>query len=112
MQAHVTPLPARTPVSGAGGFIDLGNVVELPVTSLMPAPDNPRRSRGRLNDLAASIAAVGLLQPLLVTPEGDQHYQIVCGERRWAAAVRAGLDSVPCVVCVLTEIQRHEAMLI
>ena len=95
------------------GIVDLGQIVDLPLTALVPASDNPRRGRGKLSDLAASIAAVGVLQPLLVTPEeDDDRYRIVCGERRWAAAIRAGLDSVPCVVCILTEIQRHEAMLI
>jgi ParB family chromosome partitioning protein len=95
------------------GMVDLGQIVDLPVTALVPASDNPRRGRGKLADLAASIASVGVLQPLLVTAvDDDDRYRIVCGERRWAAAVRAGLESVPCIVCVLTEIQRHEAMLI
>jgi ParB family chromosome partitioning protein len=105
------PLVSLNPTR-SNGIIDLGQLVDLPVTALVPAPDNPRRGRGKLNDLAASIASVGVLQPLLVTPDDGGRYRIVCGERRWAAAVRAGLESVPCVVCVLSEIQRHEAMLI
>lgn len=97
-----------TEVSG----IDFGRLVEIPVTDLVPCSDNPRSSRGKLNNLTASIASVGLLQPLLVTPTTESRFQIVCGERRWAAAIRAGLDTAPCIVCSLTEIQRHEAMLI
>src|SRR5215472_1295357 len=92
--------------------IDFGRLVEVSVADLVPCSDNPRRSRGKLKDLTASIASVGLLQPLLVTRTADGRFQIVCGERRWAAAIRAGLDVVPCILCSLTEIQRHEAMLI
>lgn len=52
---------------------------------------------GKLRELAGSIASNGVLEPLLVRPNGGR-YQIVAGERRWRAAQIAGLEAVPCVV--------------
>jgi ParB family transcriptional regulator, chromosome partitioning protein len=86
--------------------------VEVPVRLLRPAPDNPRESLLGLDELAASISSVGLLQPLVVTPATDGAFTIVCGARRWAAARRAGLPSLPCLVRELTERERVEMMLV
>jgi hypothetical protein len=67
-------------------------VVKVPVERIIPAWDNPRSSVGDLAELVASIRAVGILQPLLVTAEQDGTYRIVCGGRRWAAAREADSD--------------------
>ena len=71
----------------------------LPVGSITPHPDQPRRrfDEGQLDELANSIRARGLIQPIVVRPQG-RGYQIVAGERRWRAAQRAKLDEVPVVV--------------
>lgn len=71
----------------------------LPVSSLAPHPDQPRRhfDDALLDELAASIAARGVIQPIVVRPHGHQ-FQIVAGERRWRAAQRARLHEVPVVV--------------
>ncbi|TXC72236.1 ParB/RepB/Spo0J family partition protein [Sphingomonas ginsenosidivorax] len=71
----------------------------LPVSSLSPHPDQPRRhfDDALLDELAASIASRGLIQPIVVRPHGHD-YQIVAGERRWRAAQRARLHEVPVVV--------------
>ncbi len=82
-----------------------------PLDKLKPASDNPRRSVGDVAELAASIQAVGILEPLVVTPQ-DGGYTVVAGSRRLAAARKAGLAEVPVVVCELSEEQRQEAMLI
>ncbi|MEX2502962.1 MAG: ParB/RepB/Spo0J family partition protein [Trueperaceae bacterium] len=71
----------------------------MPTDALSPSPYQPR---GRFDDtkvaeLAASIAEKGVLQPLLVRPVGDA-FEIVAGERRYRAALQAGLSSVPVVV--------------
>lgn len=88
-------------------------VRSVPVTDVIPAADNPRESLGALEELVASIRAVGILQPLVVVRQpGPPPFMIVCGERRWAAALEAGLERVPVVVRELTEPQRVEAMLI
>jgi len=89
------------------------SVLLVAITDVIPAPDNPRESLGALDELVASIRSVGILQPLVVVrQEGPPRFMIVCGERRWAAALEAGLQLVPVVVRVLTEQQRVEAMLI
>jgi ParB family chromosome partitioning protein len=77
----------------------------LPLTALRP---NRLQPRGRfeeagLEELAQSIRAQGVVQPLVVAPLGDGIFTIVAGERRWRAAQLAGLDSVPVVVREVTE---------
>lgn len=63
-------------------------------------PDNPRKhfNDASLNELAANMKEVGQLHPCIVTLLPDNRYQLVVGERRWRAAVRAGLPQVWCVV--------------
>jgi len=79
----------------------------IAVTELAPNPFQPRRTfdEQALDELAASIRADGVLQPLLVrpTPSNPATYQIAAGERRWRAAQRAALDHVPCVVRDLSD---------
>ncbi|HYV40922.1 MAG TPA: ParB/RepB/Spo0J family partition protein [Thermoanaerobaculia bacterium] len=60
-------------------------------------PDQPRTNVGDLRDLARSIEAKGVLEPLLVRPIGDGRYRIIAGERRFRAAMEAGLTEVPCI---------------
>ncbi len=71
----------------------------LPVGSLEPHPRQPRRhfDHMALEELAGSIAARGLIQPIVVRPKGDR-YQIVAGERRWRAAQLVQLHEVPVIV--------------
>jgi len=79
----------------------------IPLSQLTPNPDQPRRAfdDASLDELADSIRARGVIQPLLVRPlpaEADR-YEIVVGERRFVAAGRAGLETVPCIVRPLDE---------
>jgi len=76
------------------------SVTHLPVASLRPNRFQPRTSfdEAGLDELAESIRAQGVVQPLVVTPEADGGYSIVAGERRFRAAQRAGLAEVPVVV--------------
>jgi len=71
----------------------------LPVDSLHPNRFQPRTyfDEAAIEDLVASVRAQGIIQPLVVTPEGEG-YAIIAGERRWRAAQRAGLTAVPVVV--------------
>jgi ParB family chromosome partitioning protein len=75
-------------------------VRSLPVEALRPNRLQPRTSfdDDGLDDLAESIRAQGVIQPLVVRQEPDGQYTIVAGERRWRAAQRAGLVTVPAVV--------------
>jgi len=72
----------------------------LPVDRLRPNRRQPRAQFDEtgLAELADSIRAQGVVQPLVVSPDGHGNYTIVAGERRWRAAQRAGLDAVPVVV--------------
>jgi ParB family chromosome partitioning protein len=73
---------------------------ELPVASLRPGRYQPRTQMNAdaIADLADSIKAQGVIQPILVRPVADGQYEIIAGERRWRAAKLAGLDLVPVLV--------------
>jgi ParB family transcriptional regulator, chromosome partitioning protein len=78
---------------------DAARLRDLPVDSLVPNPQQPRKSFDprALEELATSIRASGVLQPLVVRPRGSQ-FEILVGERRWRAAQQAGLIRVPAIV--------------
>lgn len=86
-----------------------GRSLEQPIDLLVRNPDQPRRlfSEAEINDLTASIREKGVLQPLLVRPAPGQpgKYQIVAGERRWRAAQKAGLHSVPVIIRDLNDLE-------
>ena len=73
---------------------------EVAVDSVTPNPRQPRRAFDdeSLDELAASITEVGLLQPVVVRSLGGSRYELVMGERRWRASQRAGLDYIPAIV--------------
>jgi ParB family transcriptional regulator, chromosome partitioning protein len=85
----------------------------LPVSSLVPDPQQPRRhfDEDALEELAKSIATRGVIQPIFVRPHGHS-YQIVAGERRWRAAQRARLHEVPVIVRELSDAETLEIALI
>lgn len=97
----------------AGGGEQAGGVRLLPIESLSPHPGQPRRhfDSALLDELAGSIAARGLIQPIVVRPH-DHGYQIVAGERRWRAAQRARLHEVPVVVRELSDAETLEIALV
>ncbi|MDV6331458.1 ParB/RepB/Spo0J family partition protein [Asticcacaulis sp. 201] len=76
--------------------------LEQPIELLVRNPDQPRRlfNDAEIDELSASIREKGILQPILVRPAPGQagHYQIVAGERRWRAAQKAGLHTVPVII--------------
>lgn len=73
---------------------------ELAVGSIQPNPRQPRRhfDEESLSTLVASVRELGVLQPVLVRPAGEGAYELIAGERRWRAAKRAGLATIPAVV--------------
>lgn len=85
---------------------------DLPTEAVRPAEDNLRRRVGDVSDIVASIPTHGIIEPLVVAPQADGTYLIVAGHRRHAAAVKAGLDSVPCVVRSMSDDERVLAALI
>ena len=84
-----------------------GRVLRLPVEALAPNRQQPRRcfEEGPLSELADSIRAHGILQPLTVRRRAEGGYELVAGERRLRAAKLAGLSEVPCIVVELDEEQ-------
>lgn len=83
--------------------------VEIPIESISPNPKQPRRifNEKDLVELADSIKAKGVIQAILLRPDpkNDGRYQIVAGERRWRAAQRAGLKTIPAVVRNLNDLE-------
>jgi ParB family chromosome partitioning protein len=84
----------------------------LHVDKLRVSKLNPRRTPGDVAELADSIKQIGILQPLVVTPDGNGSFLVLAGSRRLAAAKRAGLRSVPVVVHRFNETEREIAMLV
>jgi ParB family transcriptional regulator, chromosome partitioning protein len=97
------PLGAGTAVFGepeaglpaAGAYLE-----EVPLREIRPNPRQPRQifDEDTLAELAASIAAVGLLQPVVVRKVGPGGYELIMGERRWRASQLAGIEVIPAIV--------------
>lgn len=107
----VAAAPAAAPEAEPARAAD--EVCMLPIRMVDPNRDQPRRSfdEDALKELAASIAAVGVIQPIIVCPTGER-YQIIAGERRYRASRMAGLDEIPAIVRDWDHQRRLEAALI
>ena len=109
-------LPGRTPASASALAVDPKPPTpprNLPLDSIHANPMQPRTvfQADRLEELAASIRANGIIQPIVVR-QHEGAYQIVAGERRWRAAKLAGITDVPVVVQDVTEPRMLELALI
>jgi ParB family chromosome partitioning protein len=95
-------------VGKESGNEDSSTLREVPIDEVVPNPDQPRKNfdEDDLNELADSVRLNGILQPIVVRSK-DGAYQIVAGERRYQAAKRAGLATVPVVV---REVSDHEVL--
>lgn len=100
----------ETPVSGGGVT---GDVRRIPVASIEPNPAQPRRifAEDGLTELAESISARGVIQPIIVRPHGHR-FQIVAGERRWRAAQKARLHEIPAIVREFSDEETLEVALV
>ena len=93
-----------TETAAITGATNDGDLRQIPVDLLQRGQYQPRADirQDTLEDLANSIRAQGVVQPIVARPlghfDGAQHYEIVAGERRWRAAQMAGLDTIPAVV--------------
>ena len=90
-----------------------GSIQMIPVASIEPHPGQPRRvfQEEALVELAASIQARGVIQPIVVRPHGHR-FQIVAGERRWRASQRARLHEIPAIVREFSDEETLEVALI
>ncbi len=87
---------------------------EVPVESVSPNPNQPRVhfDEESLTELATSIAEMGVLQPILVRPREDGQFELIAGERRWRAAQRAGLTTIPAVIRLTDDVSSVEQALV
>ena len=69
----------------------------IPIHLIEANPDQPRSTMGDLSELTRSIVDKGVLEPILVRPRGDGRFTIISGERRFRAALDAGLSEIPCI---------------
>lgn len=111
-----TETPAAAPAPAAPASAPNLPVTRLPLDLLAPSNLQPRRhfDETALNELAASIAEKGVLQPLLVRPDPNNagRYEIIAGERRWRASQRAQVHEVPVHVTTLNDGEALEVALI
>ena len=82
------------------GDLQKGELQKLPVEQLQPGRFQPRKDMApdALEELANSVRAQGIIQPVVVREIDTDRYEIIAGERRWRAAQLAGLDTIPCLV--------------
>ena len=87
---------------------------DIPLSQIQPNPEQPRRTfdEEALDELAASIRELGIIQPLSLRKTGPDSYQIIAGERRFRAATRAGLTHVPAYIRTANEAELTEMALI
>ena len=73
---------------------------EIPLAQIEPNPNQPRHDfdEDSLNELAQSIAAIGIIQPITLRQTDEQRFQIIAGERRWRASQMAGLETIPAYI--------------
>ena len=85
---------------------------EIAIEDIFPNPHQPRKSfdENAMNDLANSIREHGIISPIVVNKSEDGKYMIIAGERRYRAAVKAGLTKVPAIVKNLSEKEIQEEM--
>lgn len=91
---------ARVPAPAVPASPSRSAELRLEVSKIRPNPQQPRRSfdEAGLDELARSMKAQGLLQPVVVRPLPGGQFELIAGERRWRAAQRAGIHQIPAVV--------------
>jgi ParB family chromosome partitioning protein len=97
-----------------GGTSTGGAFQEIPIRSVKPNSHQPRVAfdEDALVSLTASINELGVLQPILVRKVGDDSYELIAGERRWRAAKRAGLQTIPALIREVEDVHALEQALV
>src|SRR5687767_15124936 len=94
---------------GRPGGAPVGRLV--PIEDIDANPNQPRQNLGDLSELISSVKEKGIIEPIVVRPNGSR-FEIIAGERRYRAAVEAGLAEVPCVVRNANDVEVLELALI
>ena len=94
--------PSAAPPAEASGAVDERQPRQLPVDLVQRGRYLLRKDfePASLQELAVSIKAQGVMQPIVVRPISGSRYEIIAGERRWRAAQLAGLDAIPALVAI------------
>ena len=105
-------IPAETP--GEGTSTSAGAYREVPLVAITPNRHQPRAhfDEESLVTLAASVREVGVIQPVLLRATGDDAFELIAGERRWRAAKRAGLTTIPALIRETDELGSVEQALV
>ncbi len=105
-------IPAETP--GEGTSTSAGAYREVPLVAITPNRHQPRAhfDEESLVTLAASVREVGVIQPVLLRATGDDAFELIAGERRWRAAKRAGLTTIPALIRDTDELGSVEQALV
>jgi ParB family chromosome partitioning protein len=95
------------------GRLGPGGVVDIPISQIRRNPRQPRRAidAASLDELATSIAALGVVQPVIVRAV-DGGYELIAGERRWRAAQKAGFTAIPAITRVASDVESLELALV
>ena len=113
--AALLPTDTTATIGSVGEQTSTGAYLrEVPVGSISPNPNQPRAhfDEEGLVELASSIRELGVLQPILVRPLPNSQFELIAGERRWRAAKRCGLDTIPCVVRTTDDVASVEQALV
>ncbi|HYN33016.1 MAG TPA: ParB/RepB/Spo0J family partition protein [Ilumatobacteraceae bacterium] len=96
------------------GAVSAAVLADVAISTITPNPHQPRVhfDEESLSELTASIAEMGVLQPILIRPLDDDTYELIAGERRWRAAQRAGLTTIPAVIRVTDDVSSVEQALV
>ena len=108
--------PSNVDINTLGGDVShetSEKIIEMKINDIEPNVNQPRKNFDdeKIDDLAASIAEHGVLQPIIVAKK-DDYYQIIAGERRWRASKKAGLKTIPAIVREYDEKKIREVALI
>jgi len=108
--SSIIPGAELTDADGTRGAV----LSDVPVASVSPNPNQPRRhfDEESLTELSASISEMGVLQPILVRPVDGGTFELIAGERRWRAAQRAGLATIPAIVRLTDDASSVEQALV
>ncbi len=112
---HLPHAPVAVPAPAAPGPAKDDDVRHIPIDQLERNPYQTRSATmdpASIAELAASIKAVGILQPIVVRPIAGGHYQIIAGERRWEASRQAGLAAIPALIRHVSNEQAMEMTII
>lgn len=109
-----TPRPTASPAPAPVASLPDSALRDVPIDSIVANPHQPRVhfDDDSLSELSKSIKEIGVLQPLLVRESAPGAYVLIAGERRWRAARKANLKTVPVVVREITEIESVEQALV